>query len=86
MADIKKLFPEVEAEHNYAMEKWGGDNVDDEMNSPIQWMAYLQHYSSRWYPGHFPPFSEAELADFRRDMIKVANLALSAAEQVDRKN
>lgn len=86
------VFEEIAAERLYQAVKFGGgsldalDKMDDEYNDPAAFTAYIAHHSTRWLPGTFPPFDQPEvLADFRKQMIKVAALAVVAVGWVDRK-
>lgn len=81
MADV---YEEIKAERAYQIERWGNDK-DDELNRPNDWVAYIAHHSSRWFPGGFAPYSPEVLDEFRKQMVKVATLAVAAIESHDRK-
>lgn len=81
MADI---YEEIRKEREYQIAKWGNDK-DDELNNPNDWVAYITHHSSRWFPGGFRPYDRETLEVFRKQMIKVATLAVAAIESHDRK-
>lgn len=78
------LLQDVMQERLHQIEKWGGARVDDEKNTPNDFVSYLAHYSTRWYSGAFPPYDTDTLRAFRKSMIQTAALALAAAQWVDR--
>lgn len=79
------ILDEVSKERDYQDAKFGGAVVDDRENGPNDWVTYITKYSSQWFPGGFPPYSEAAEEAFRTSMIKTAALAVAAVEQIDRK-
>jgi len=79
------IYDEIKKEREYQIAKWGNDK-DDELNNPNDWVAYITHHSSRWFPGGFRPYSSEVLEDFRKQMVKVATLAIAAIESHDRKS
>lgn len=82
---MDNIINEIKAEREYQIAKWGVEK-DDTLNNPNDWVAYISHHSSRWFPGGFRPYSPEVLADFRKQMIKVATLAVAAIESHDRLN
>ena len=78
------IFGEIAREREYQDEKWGGAGVDDAENGKMEWVAYITHYATKWFPGGFPPYDLGVEADFRTKMVKVAALAVAAIEQHDR--
>jgi hypothetical protein len=75
------ILDEVHAERIYQ-----GTNAEDVKNGPFEWIAYITHHATRWFPGGFPPYSESTLKTFRKQMITVAALAVAAVEQFDRQH
>ena len=82
MTPLSNIFSEVEREHNYARAKWG-PYVDRKVNLPADWVSYITHYVTMWMDGSFRPYSRQTLLNFRRSMVKVANLAVSAIYEID---
>lgn len=81
--DYDSIYKEIVAERTYQKEKWG-DKVDDTLNTPWMWAAYISQYATKWMAGTFLPL-KADVTDaFRKSMIKVATLAIAAVESVDR--
>jgi hypothetical protein len=74
---------EINNERVYQQKRWG-DNADDTQNAPNDFVSYIAHHSTRWFNGGFAPYSSATVAEFRRQMIKVAALAVAAIESIDR--
>jgi hypothetical protein len=68
----------IKAERQYQIQKWG---ASDSLNTEYNWAAYIGAYTNRSLIG-FPGLDEARKAAFRKDMIKVATLAIAAAESV----
>ena len=79
---FQSICDEVYSEQSHAREKWG-NRVDREVNRPTDWMAYITHHNSRWMAGQFAPYTRDNLHSFRKEMIKVANLAITAAQETD---
>ena len=84
MEKIKALFPLVEDERRYQVTRFGIED-DDRKNMPNDWVAYITHYSTRWFTGGFPPYKDEAYHEFKRCMIKVATLALAAVTWADRR-
>jgi len=78
-----KIFAEVEKERAYQQARWG-DTVDDTLNTPWMWAAYIGLYSTKWMAGTFAPLKRDVTDSFRTCMVKVACLAVAAIESVDR--
>lgn len=76
------IFAEVDAERQYQETKWGNDN-DDKANLE-DWVSWISHHSSRWFPGGFRPHTKETRTAFRKQMVKVAALAVAAIEAIDR--
>lgn len=77
-----RIVDEIKAEQEYARDKWGID-VDRNKNLPNDWTSYIAHYSHSWMQGEFTPYTRKCVEDFRDHMIKVANLAITAAQEMD---
>lgn len=81
---MQQIFDEVRAEREYQDKRWG-HNADDTVNSPNDFVAYIAHYATRWLAGSLPPkYSTSVLNTYRKQMIKVAALAVAAIESLDR--
>lgn len=61
------------------------DHTDDHKNGPLQFVAYIAAYSTKWFRGGFPPFGLAAEMAFRTCMVKVATLAFAAYASTTRK-
>lgn len=77
------VLVELAAEREYQINKWGND-ADDELNEPNDFIAYMNAYSTRWFPGGFAPYSPETIDAFRKSMVKTAAIAVAAIESVDR--
>lgn len=76
-----KIHAEIQAEQDHGREKYGGhkDNLaHDSQNSDVVWANCIADHNARAL--HAPGIMEA-----RQHLIKVAGLAVSAVEAIDRK-
>lgn len=73
---LQKVFDEIQAERNYQNRGWG-DEFDNK-NSLDNWVSYIITYCGR--ASNF----QASPSQQRRDMMKVAALAVAACESFDR--
>jgi len=86
---VVNIFRESTDELEYQATKWAKGSLQDlveidlKHNSPNDYVAYISHYASRWFPGGFPPYTTETLKNFRVQMIKVLTLAVSAVRWVD---
>lgn len=78
-----KILNEINLEREYQKNKWG-NAVDDTVNEPNDFIAYMNAYSTRWFPGGFSPYSPETLDAYRTSMIKTAAIAVAAVESLDR--
>jgi hypothetical protein len=83
MTNRNSIYRQIEDERLYQQHRWG-DNADDTKNTPNDWVAYISKHSTRWSPGGFPPYSGETIDKFRKQMIKVAALAVAAIESLER--
>ena len=83
-------------ERNYQKKKWadgspnGLNAIDDYFNKPNDWVAYITMAAMKWFPGGFWPYGGsrqkvAVLDQFKRSMVVVATLAMSAHMWADRR-
>ena len=72
----QEFWTQVLQERDYQSIKWGDT---DFLNNEYNWAAYIGAYTNRSLIGT-PGDSIARKAAFKRDMIKVAALALAAIE------
>lgn len=70
-----KIFNEIDGELGYQDAKWGAEF--DEKNTQNDWVSYITSYAGRAIGFDAPP------EQFRKDMIKVAALAIAAIETHD---
>lgn len=86
-----EILQEAEAEIQYQADRFGGGDVDKLLendrrsNTENDFVAYITHYATRWFPGGFRPHTDDTLREFRASMIKVMALAVSAVRWVDSK-
>lgn len=77
------IFGSIAAEREYQNNKWGTE-ADDNLNTPNDFVAYINSYSTRWFPGGFTPYTPETVDAFRESMIKTAAIAVAAVESIDR--
>jgi len=80
---MNNIYDEIKNERNYQITKWG-TNADDQINTPMDFVGYISHHSTRWFNGGFRPYSQQTLLKFRSEMVKVASLAVAAIEYTDK--
>lgn len=80
---MSNILEEIKAEREYQITKWGND-ADDTVNTPNDFVTYITGYATKWFPGGFFPIQPEATDKFRECMIKTAALAVAAAESVDR--
>lgn len=78
----QQIYDLIEQERSYQDRKWGHE-TDDTKNTPWMWVAYLARYATNWMHGQFD-ISKNDADDFRKNMIKVAAIAIAAVESLDR--
>lgn len=81
--ETRIVTAEIERERDYQRTKWGND-ADNDLNTPNDFVAYLTAQATKWHPGGFAPYGEETIAAFRRAMIKTAAVAVAGAEYADR--
>jgi hypothetical protein len=62
--------------------QWGG-TVHDDHNEPWDWVAYITKSLGRSIV--YPPTTKRALVSFRQELMKVAAIAVAAAQSIDRK-
>jgi hypothetical protein len=77
------VFNEIADEREHQIERWGND-ADDTLNEPNDFIAYMNAYSTKWFPGGFAPYTPETVDAFRTSMIKTAAIAVAAVESLDR--
>lgn len=80
---MNKVLEEIAAEREYQQERWGNE-ADDKLNTPNDFVSYIGNYSTKWFPGGFTPYNPDTVDAFRKSMIKTAALAVAAVESIDR--
>ena len=84
------ILKEVQEERDHQDKKWGGPNHDDD-HGPYAWVSFIINYLGKSIGDFLADDSQVQnrveyrLRNFRYNMIKVAALAVAAAESVDRK-
>jgi len=74
----EKIFKEIDEERTKQDAKWGGA-IHDDKHLSWDWIAYITKHLGRAVMWPFAP------ATYRYQMIRVAALAVAAAEWMDRK-
>lgn len=77
------ILENINAERMYQEGKWG-NTTDDTENTPNDFVSYISHYATKWFPGGFTPYSPKTVDDFRTSMLKTAAICVAAIESVDR--
>jgi penicillin V acylase-like amidase (Ntn superfamily) len=80
--EMKNILDQISEERAYQKEKWG--TADEEKNTANDFVAYIGHYSTKWFPGGFAPYNRTVLENFRKNMLKTATIAVAAIEWVDK--
>jgi hypothetical protein len=75
-AYLQKIIGEIEAERQYQERRWSLEF--DDKNDLDNWIRSIVAYCSRASSSHAPPAKQ------RRDMLKVAAIAVAACEAFDR--
>jgi hypothetical protein len=70
------IFVEISNERDYQDGKWGKEN--DDRNTPNDWIAYITAWTGKAYK--YPSCKD----NFRKNMVKVAAIAVAAVEACDR--
>ena len=84
------ILKEVQEERDHQDKKWGGPNHDDD-HGPYAWVSFIINYLGKSVSefitddSTLPYRVESRLRNFRYNMIKIAALAVAAAESADRK-
>lgn len=73
---LQKILGEVEAERVYQERRWSTEF--DDKNDLDNWVRYIVEYCGRASNASSPPSQQ------RRDMLKVAAIAVAACEAFDR--
>jgi len=71
------ILDEIKKEREYQNQKWGNDF--DNRNNANDWSAYITRYNGN------ASFAETP-QEWRKQMLKVATLAVAAIESYDRNN
>lgn len=76
------ILDEVRKEREYQKEKWGF-KADTQLNTPNDFVSYISHHSTKWFEGGFEPYPPEVVDEYRKQMVKVAALAVAAIEGLD---
>lgn len=77
--DIRhQVLDRVDAERLYQIQRWG--TLDEEYNNPNDFVAYIAHYSTKWFGGEVAPYDLETMIRFNEAMVKTAAIAVAAAE------
>jgi len=80
---MDNILQEIKDERAYQDGRWGGHAHDDQ-HGPNEWIAFITAYAGKAF--YCCDEHPADLLEFRRNMIKVAALAVAAVEWADRKD
>jgi hypothetical protein len=78
MSDRINILDRIDGEREYQIQRWG--TADEEINMPNDFVAYMAHYSTKWFNGQFAPYNLETLVRFNEAMVKTAAIAVAAAE------
>ena len=77
------IYDEIKAERDYQDKRWG-HKMDDTVNTPWMWTAYVALYASKWMVGSCAPLGATTVGAFRARMVKTAAICVAAVESIDR--
>ena len=75
----KKVFEDVFKERRYQERQWG--DVDDTLNTPWMWCAYICSYATKWMQNPHR-WRREDTEEFYDRMIQTSAIAAAAAESV----
>jgi hypothetical protein len=76
----QKVFEDVLKERRYQERQWGPD-VDDNLNTPWMWCAYICSYATKWMKNpHL--WTRDDTEEFYDRMIQTSAIAAAAAESI----
>jgi len=78
---MNKIFEAIKQERAYQDGRWGGADHDDQ-HGPNEWIAFITAYAGKTF--YCCKDHPADIQEFKRNMIKVAALAVAAIEWADR--
>ena len=76
---MEEIFKEIAEERGYQDFKWGGPSHDDQHDED-DWIGFIEEHARKAAPG-----MDLDPQLFRKQMVRVAALALAAIEWVDRR-
>lgn len=82
MSDANERYKVICQELNQALDNFEPRWKERKMH-PTEWVAYINHVSTRWIDGTTAPYSSFTVDQYRAHMIKTAAWAISAALDVD---
>ena len=75
---MRDIFDEICRERISQDKKWGGSTHDDQ-HSIFDWVIFIRHHTNRAVGGRAED-------DYRKQMVRVAALAVAAIQAFDRKH
>jgi hypothetical protein len=75
----KKVFEDVFKERRYQERQWG--DVDDTLNTPWMWCAYICSYATKWMQNPHR-WTREDTEEFYDRMIQTSAIAAAAAESI----
>jgi len=78
MSDRINILDRIDGEREYQIQRWG--TLDEEYNMPNDFVAYMAHYSTKWFDGQIAPYNLETVVRFNEAMVKTAAIAVAAAE------
>ncbi len=79
---LAATLTEIARERDAQDRQWGGVEHDDK-NRPWDWLTYISKHIGKAVV--YPPDSKQALVVFRRELVKVASLAVAAIQAIDRR-
>ena len=73
---VRDAYDDIREERAKQDQKWGGASHDDR-HGVVDWVSYITHHA-------VSALADANLFTFRRQMVRVAALAVAAIESADR--
>lgn len=87
MIQTQRILAEIDEERFEQDKKWGGPEADDRLQ-PRDWASRIEHHVQRglykWNKAIETNPRDPALMDYRKELIRIAALAVAATEAFDR--
>lgn len=80
------IIDDLQAEREYQLQACGWDYGFDARNTRSDWITYIMVYLGKFATWRKAPPEETSLSARRKQLLKVATLAIAAVESLDRNN